>query len=196
MVGKKGHKKAPQVIPYGHHWIEQDDIKAIIDVLKTDWLTQGPKVREFEEKVAKYGGAKYAVAMNNGTAALQAAYFVIGIKPGDEVITTPLTFASTVNTIVHCGGKPVFVDIEEDSLNINPKEIEKKITKKTKAIAVVDFAGHPCHLDEIKKIAKRYKLLIIEDACHAFGSLYKGKKIGSFSDMTIFSFHPVKTITT
>ena len=183
-------------IPYGHQWIDGQDIKEVVKVLKSEWITQGPKVEEFERAMAKYCGAKYAVAVSSGTAALHAAYAAVGIKPGDEVITTPLTFAATANCLIHCGGKPVFVDIEEDTLNINPKEIEKKITKRTKAIASVDFAGHPCDYDEILKIAKKHKLSVIEDAAHALGSTYKGKKIGSFADITILSFHPVKVITT
>jgi len=183
-------------IPYGHQWIDNSDVRAVIKVLKGDWITQGPKIKEFENAVAKYCGVKYAVAVSSGTAALHAAYAVAGIKAGDEVITTPLSFAATSNAIIYCGGVPVFVDIQEDTLNINPKEIEKKITKKTKAITPVDFAGQPCDYDEILKIAKKYKLLIIEDAAHALGSEYKGKRIGSFADMTILSFHPVKTITT
>ena len=183
-------------IPYGHQWIDEKDIKEVVKVLKSDWITQGPKVEEFEKKIAEYCGSKYGVAVSSGTAALLAAYAVAGIKPGDEIITTPLTFAATANTIIFCGGKPVFADIKEDTLNIDPKEIEKKITKKTKAIVPVDFAGHPCDYDEILKIAKKYKLLIIEDAAHALGSEYKEKKIGNFADLTILSFHPVKTITT
>jgi len=183
-------------IPYGHQWITKKDIQAAISVLKTDWLTQGPKIEEFEKVVARYCRTKYAVAFSSGTAALHAAYAVAGIGLGDEVITTPLTFAATANGVIYCGGKPVFVDIQEDTLNINPKEIKKKITKRTKAIAPVDFRGHPCDFDEIKKIARKHNLLIIEDACHALGSRYKGKKIGSLVDMAIFSFHPVKTITT
>lgn len=189
----KGVKK---IIPYGHQWIDGKDIQEVIKVLKSDWLTQGPKVEEFEKALAKYCGAEYGVAVSSGTTALHLAYLAAGIGPGDEVIITPLTFAATANAIVFCGGKPVFADIEEDSLNIDPKEIEKKITKKTKAIAIVDFAGQPCQLDEIKKIAKKHNLLLIEDACHSLGAEYKGKKIGGLADLTVFSFHPVKAITT
>lgn len=184
------------IIPYGHQWIDKDDIKEVVKVLKTDWLTQGPKVEEFEKAVAKYCGAKYGVAVSSGTAALHLAYIAAGIKSGDEIITTPLTFAATSNMIIACGARPVFIDIEKDTLNINPEEIEKKITRKTKAIVPVDFSGHPCNYDEIIKIAKKHKLLVIEDACHALGAEYKDKKIGSFNDMTILSFHPVKHITT
>jgi UDP-4-amino-4,6-dideoxy-N-acetyl-beta-L-altrosamine transaminase len=183
-------------IPYGHQWIDKDDIKEVVKVLKSDWLTQGPKIEEFEKDIAKYCKTKYAVAVSSGTSALYLAYKVAGINYGDEVITTPLTFAATANTIFFCNAKPVFVDIEEDTKNIDSKEIEKKITKKTKAIVTVDFAGHPCDYDQIKKIAKKHKLLLIQDACHALGAEYKGKKIGNFVDMTVLSFHPVKHITT
>ena len=185
-----------KIIPYGHQWIDKNDIKEMVKVFKSDWLTQGLKVEEFEKKVARFCGVKYAVAVSSGTVALQLAYKAAGIKPGDEVITTPLTFAATSNMIVGCGAKPVFADVEEDTLNIDPEEIEEKITKKTKALAVVDFAGHPCDYDEIFKIVKKYKLLIIEDAAHALGSEYKGHRMGGIADMTIFSFHPVKLITT
>ncbi|MBI1866333.1 MAG: UDP-4-amino-4,6-dideoxy-N-acetyl-beta-L-altrosamine transaminase [Candidatus Staskawiczbacteria bacterium] len=191
-------------IPYGHQWVDDNDIKEVVKILKSDWLTQGSKVEEFEKAVAKYCKAKYAVAVSSGTAALYLAYVATGIKPGDEVITTPLTFAATANMIFFCGAKPIFSDIKEDSLNIDPKEIEKKITKKTKAIVTVDFAGNPCDYEQILKIAKKHKILLIEDACHALGAEYaftssaqgKGKKVGSFADMTVFSFHPVKHITT
>ena len=185
-----------KMIPYGHQWIDNRDIKEVIKVLKTDWITQGPKIEEFEKAVANYCKAKYAVAVSSGTAALHLAYLAAGIKKRDEVITTPLTFAATANAIVYCRGKPVFVDIESDTLNINPELVEGLITPKTKIIAPVDFAGHPCDYDEILKIARKYKLLVIEDASHALGSKYKKRKIGSIADMTILSFHPVKHITT
>ena len=182
-------------IPYGYQLIDKKDVEEVVKVLKSDWLTQGPKVEQFEKAIAKYCRAKYAVAVSSGTAALHSAYIASGIKPGNEVITTPLTFAATANMLVQCGIKPVFADIE-DTLNINPKEIEKRLTPKTRAIVTVDFAGFPCSYDEIFKIARRHNLLVIEDACHALGSEYKGKKIGGFSDMTVLSFHPVKHITT
>jgi len=177
-------------IPYGHQYIDSKDIREVIKTLKSDWLTQGPKVKEFEKAIANYCKKSFAVAFSSGTSALLAAYNVAGIKRGDEVITTPLTFAATVYNLMHLGAKPVFVDIGRD-LNINPKEIEKKITKKTKAIVTVDFAGRPCDYESILKIAKKYSLLIIQDACHGLGANYK--KMG---DMVIFSFHPVKPITT
>ncbi|MFH1401640.1 MAG: UDP-4-amino-4,6-dideoxy-N-acetyl-beta-L-altrosamine transaminase [Parcubacteria group bacterium] len=185
-----------KLIPYGHQWIDSQDIKEVVKILKSDWLTQGKTVKEFERAVARYCEAKYAIAVSSGTAALWAAYAAAGISPGDEIITTPLTFAATVYTARHLGGKPVFADIQEDTLNIDPKEIEKKITKKTKILSPVDFAGLPCDYNQIQKIAKKHKLLIIEDAAQALGAEYRGKKIGSFADMTILSFHPVKTITT
>lgn len=183
-------------LPYGHQWIDDEDIKSVVEVLKGDWITQGPKIKESEEAIAKFTGAKYAVALSSGTAALHAACFAAGITTGDEVITTPITFAASSNCILYLGGKPVFADIKEDTYNINPQEIEKKITNKTKAIIPVDFAGHPADLDEIRGIAKEHNLRVIEDASHALGAEYKGKKIGSLSDLTIFSFHPVKPITT
>lgn len=184
------------MIPYGRQWIEEDDIQAVIEVLKSDYLTTGPKVQEFEKTVAEYAGAKYAVAVSNGTAALHVTCFAAGIKSGDEVITTPITFAASSNCVLYCGGKPVFADIEADTYNIDPNDIARKITNKTKAIIPVHFAGQPCNMDRINEIAKQYNLIVIEDAAHALGADYKGKKIGSISDMTIFSFHPVKHITT
>lgn len=183
-------------LPYGHQWIDDEDIKSVIEVLKSDWMTQGPKIKEFEEAVAKFLGAKYAVALSSGTAALHAACFAAGITPGHEVITTPITFAASSNCIIYMGGSPVFADIKEDTYNIDPEGIKKKITNKTKAIISVDFAGQPADLDEIYEIAKEYNLIVIEDASHALGAEYKGKKVGSLSDLTIFSFHPVKHITT
>jgi perosamine synthetase len=183
------------MIPYSRQTIEEDDIQAVIKVLKSDWLTQGPAVREFEKVLAQYVGSKYAVAFSSGTAALQAAYYAIGIKKGDEIITSPLTFAATANAALWQGGKPVFVDIKKDG-NIDPDLIEKKINKNTKAITAIDYAGMPADLDEIKKIAKKHKIIFIEDAAHSLGAEYKGKKVGSQADMTMFSFHPVKPITT
>ncbi|MCH7605241.1 UDP-4-amino-4,6-dideoxy-N-acetyl-beta-L-altrosamine transaminase [Patescibacteria group bacterium] len=185
-----------QYLPYGKQWIDEKDIEEVVRVLKTDWITQGPTIEKFERTVARYCKVKYAVAVSSGTAALHAAYATVGIGPGDEIITSPLTFVATTNAAVYCGAIPVFADIKEDTLTIDPKEIEKKITKKTKAIVPVDFAGHPCEYDEIRKIAKKRKLLIIEDAAQALGSTYRGKRVGNIADITILSFHPVKTITT
>ena len=185
-----------KMIPYGRQTIEEDDIQAVVDVLKSDYLTTGPKIAEFEEMVADYAGAKYAVAISNGTSALHAACFAAGIQPGDEVITTPLTFAASANCVLYCGGTPVFADVDPKTYNIDPEDIRRKITDKTKAIIAVHLAGQPCDMDEIHKIAKEHDLLVIEDGAHALGSVYKGKKVGTLSDMTTFSFHPVKPITT
>lgn len=183
-------------LSYGCQVVDEDDIEAVVSVLKGSYLTTGPSIKEFEEKVANYVGCKYAVAVSNGTAALHAACYSAGIKEGDEVITTPMTFAASANCVLYCGGKPVFADINPDTYNIDWKEIEKKITSKTKAIIVVDFTGQSVDLDKIKEIAEIYNLIIIEDAAHAIGTKYKGEMIGNISHMTEFSFHPVKTITT
>lgn len=184
------------MIPYSTQLIEQDDIEAVSKALTDEWLTGGPKVKEFETAFAAYVGARYAVAVSSGTAALHAAMSAIGIKPGDEVITTPNTMASSANVALYCGGRPVFADIEKDTYNIDPLEIEKKINSRTKAIVAVDYAGQPCKLDEIIEIARKNNLILVEDAAHAAGAAYKSKKVGSLADMTVFSFHPVKTMTT
>ncbi len=192
----KNRKTGRKMIPYGRQTIEEDDIQAVVDVLRSDYLTTGPKIAEFEKMVADYVGAKYAVAISNGTSALHAACFAARIQPGDEVITTPLTFAASSNCVLYCGGTPVFADVDPKTYNIDPEDIRRKITDKTKAIIAVHLAGQPCDMDEIHKIAKEHDLLVIEDGAHALGSVYKGKKIGTLSDMTTFSFHPVKPITT
>lgn len=184
------------MIPYGKQTIEQDDIQAVVDVLQSDFLTTGPKIAEFEQTVADYVGAKYAVAISNGTSALHAACFAAGIGPGDEVITTPLTFAASANCVLYCGGTPVFADVDPKTYNIDPEDIRRKITDRTKAIIAVHLAGQPCDMDAIHSIAREHGLIVIEDGAHALGSVYKGKKVGSMSDMTTFSFHPVKPITT
>ncbi len=184
------------MIPYGKQWIEEDDIQAVVDVLRSDYLTTGPKILEFEQAVADYVGAKHAVAIANGTAALHAACFAAGIGEGDEVITTPLTFAASANCVLYCGGRPVFADVDQRTYNIDPEDIRRKITDRTKAIIPVHLAGQPCDLDAIHEIAKEHHLVVIEDGAHALGAVYHGKKIGALSDMTTFSFHPVKPITT
>lgn len=183
-------------IPYGKQSINEEDINAVLDVLRSDFLTTGPKIEEFEQLVKDYVGADYAVAISNGTAALHAACFAAGIKKDDEVITTPITFVASANCALYLDAKPVFADIDKDTYNIDPEEIRKKITNKTKAIIPVHYAGQPCEMDEIHKIARENNLVVIEDAAHALGADYKGRKIGSMSDMTTFSFHPVKHITT
>lgn len=192
----KNRKTGRKMIPYGRQTIEEDDIQAVVEVLRSDYLTTGPKISEFEKMVADYVGAKYAVAISNGTSALHAACFAAGIQAGDEVITTPLTFAASANCVLYCGGTPVFADVDPKTYNIDPEDIRRKITDKTKAIIAVHLAGQPCDMDEIHKIAKEHNLLVVEDGAHALGSVYKGKKVGTLSDMTTFSFHPVKPITT
>ncbi|MFJ7970429.1 UDP-4-amino-4,6-dideoxy-N-acetyl-beta-L-altrosamine transaminase [Psychrobacillus sp. NPDC096389] len=183
-------------LPYGKQWIDEEDIEKVVNILRGDYLTTGPNILDFEQNVANYVGAEYAVAFSNGTAALHGATFAAGIKKGDEVITTPLTFAASANCVLYEGGTVVFGDINPRTYNISPIEIENKITSKTKAIIPVHFTGQPAQLDEIHTLAKRNNLVVIEDAAHALGAKYKGKKIGALSDMTMFSFHPVKHITT
>ncbi|WP_243388201.1 UDP-4-amino-4,6-dideoxy-N-acetyl-beta-L-altrosamine transaminase [Bacillus kexueae] len=182
-------------LPYGRQWIDDEDINAVVEVLKGDYLTTGPYISKFEQEIAQYVGAKYAVAFSNGTAALHGACYAAGIEEGDEVITTPMTFAASANCVLYQGGVPVFADINEKTYNIDPNEIERKITNKTKAIIPVDFTGQPVHLERIMEIAQKHNLVVIEDAAHALAASYKGRKIGSISDMTMFSFHPVKHIT-
>ncbi|MBU0574540.1 MAG: UDP-4-amino-4,6-dideoxy-N-acetyl-beta-L-altrosamine transaminase [Candidatus Margulisbacteria bacterium] len=189
------NKKA---IPYATQWIDEEDISAVAEALRSSYLTQGPAVANFENEVAGYCGAKYAVAVNSGTSALHAACFAAGISSGDEVITSPITFAASSNAVLYCGGKPVFADIDPETVNIDPVNIKARITSKTRALIPVHFAGTPCDLERINEIAKEKNLQVIEDACHALGAAYKGSKIGSckYSDMTVLSFHAVKHITT
>lgn len=183
-------------LPYGRQTVNNDDIDLVVEVLKGDYLTTGPYLKEFEENIAKYVGAKYAVAVANGTAALHIACLVAGIEKGDEVIVSPMTFAASANCVLYCGGTPVFVDIDPKTYNIDPKKIEERINSNTKAIIPVDFAGQSVDMDKIKSIADKHNLIVIEDAAHALGSEYKGVKVGSQADMAEFSFHPVKPITT
>lgn len=183
-------------IPYGRQYIDEDDINAVVDVLRSPLITTGPKAAEFEKVVADYVGAEYAVAVSNGTAALHVACLAAGIGEGDEVITTPITFAASANCVLYCGGRLVFADIKKDTYNIDPEDIERKITDKTKAIIPVHYTGQPCELDDIHDIARRHNLIVIEDGAQVLSGEYKGKKIGGLSDMTTFSFHPVKPITT
>ena len=184
------------LLPYGRQLVDEADIQAVVEVLRSDWLTTGPKVAEFEEAFAARVGAKHAVSFSSGTAALHGAAFAAGLKPGDEAITTPMTFAATANCILYQRATPVFADVSQDTLNLDPGQLEKKITPKTRAIFPVDFAGHPADLAPIMEIARRRGLLVIEDACHALGAEYQGRRVGSIADMTVFSFHPVKHITT
>lgn len=183
-------------IPYGRQSIDENDINSVLEVLYSDYLTTGPKISEFEKRVANYVGAKYAVAVNSGTAALHIACLAAGIGKDDEVITTPITFVASSNCVLYCGGTPVFADIDSYTYNIDPQDIERKITDKTKAVIPVHYTGQPCDMDKIMSTAKKHNLIVIEDAAHALGASYKNKMIGNISDMTCFSFHPVKPITT
>ena len=185
-----------EFLPYATQWFDDKEIEEVVDVLKSSWITTGPKLRLFENKFKKYIGSKFAIAVNSGTAALHVSTSSIDIKPGDEVITTPFTFVASANCVVYRGGTPIFADIKKDTYNIDPNEIRKKITSRTKAIIPVHFAGQPCDMDEILEIAEENDLNIIEDAAHAIDAEYKGKKIGNISNLTTFSFHPVKNITT
>lgn len=194
ILGGEPIRKKP--LPYAKQYIDNDDCKAVTDVLKSDFLTTGPKAREFEEKIADYVGTKFAVAFSNGTAALHAACFAAGVKPGDEVITTPITFAASANCALYMGATPVFADINSETFNIDPNEIAKKITKNTKAIIPVDFTGQAVDIDAINELVKGTDIVVIEDSAHALGTKYKGTRVGGLTDMTEFSFHPVKTITT
>ncbi len=185
-----------KVLPYGRQNLEDADIQAVVEVLKSDWLTTGPKIGEFEERFAAWVGAQHAVSFSSGTAALHGAAFAAGLGPGDEAITTPMTFCATVNCVLYQGTTPVFADVSADTLNLDPEKVSKKITPHTKAIIAVDYAGHPAALEELGKLAKKQGALLIEDACHALGAEYHGKRVGSIADMTVFSFHPVKHLTT
>jgi len=185
-------------IPYSRQSIDGRDIRKVVEALKSDWLTQGPEVKKFEVALCGYTGAKYAVVVSSATAALHIGCIATGIKRGMEVITSPITFVASANSILYCGGKPVFADTCKETANIDPDQISRKISLKTKAIIPVHFAGHPCDLSRVRSIARKNKLIVIEDAAQALGASYKGTKIGSckYSDMTVFSFHPVKSITT
>ncbi|MFQ5787793.1 MAG: aminotransferase class I/II-fold pyridoxal phosphate-dependent enzyme, partial [Thermodesulfobacteriota bacterium] len=202
-----------RVIPYSRQWIDESDIKEVINVLKSDWLTQGPKVKEFEDALANFCGAKYAVAVSSGTSALHLACLACGLSKNDEVITSPIAFVASANCALYVGAKPVFVDIAPDTICLDPQKLEEYISAKSgtrrlshatrpKAVIPVHFAGVPCDMEAIKKLAGKYNLSIIEDACHALGAEYKVNgewvRVGSclHSDMTVFSFHPVKHITT
>ena len=184
------------MIPYGRQSINHTDTQAVEKTLLSGWLTQGPEIGRLEERLAKKCGARFAVVVSSGTSALHLAYLALGIGKGDEVITTPNTFVATTNMLLSVGSKPVFVDIRADTSNIDERLIEQAITARTKAIVPVHFAGHPCALKAIAKIAKKHSLAVIEDACHALGASYGGTPIGAHSDAVVFSFHPVKSITT
>ena len=183
---------------YGHQSIDESDIQSVVDVLRGDYLTCGPSVKAFEQAICAYTGAKYCVAVANATAGLHIAALAAGLGPGDEAITSPITFLSSANCIAFTGARPVFADIDPETANIDPAEIERRLSPRAKAIIPVHFAGQSCDMARISAIAKANKLVVIEDAAHAIGSDYLDAKVGSclYSDMTVFSFHPVKTITT
>lgn len=182
-------------INYGHQYIDEADIQAVVDVMRSDYLTCGPKITELEQKLCDVTGAKYAVVCSNGTAALHIACLAAGIREGDEVITTPITFAASANCALYCGARPVFADINPDTYNISPASIAEHITKKSKAVVVVDFTGQSVELEPIMKLCRENKMVLIEDGAHVIGTKYKGKPNGSIADMTTLSFHPVKTVT-
>jgi len=184
------------LLPYGHQWVDEADIETVVQVLRSAWLTTGPKITEFEKTFAKFVGARYAIAVSNGTAALHAAMYAIGIKPGDEVIVPAMTFAATANCVVFQGGSPVFVDVDAETLLIDPDQVKVKITPRTRAVIAVDYTGQPCDYDVLREIANRHGLTLVADACHALGATYKGRPVGSLADLNVFSFHPVKHITT
>jgi len=183
-------------LPYGRQVIDDDDIRAVVEALRSDWLTSGPAVERFEADVCAFAGAKHGVAVCNGTAALHAAMHALGIGPGDEVIVPPMTFAATANCVLYQGATPVFADVEPDALLIDPKAVEAAVTLRTKAVIGVDYAGQPCDWDSLRAVADKHKLALVADACHALGAAYKGRKAGTLADISVFSFHPVKHVTT
>lgn len=182
-------------LSYGRQYIDEEDIQAVADTLRSDYLTCGPRIEQLEQKLCEVTGAKYCVAVSNGTAALHIAAMAAGVSEGDEVITTPITFAASANCALYCGARPVFADINPDTYNIDPDSIRRCITDKTRAVVAVDFTGQAVELDEIRAICKEHNLILIEDAAHSIGTKYNGQPIGSIADMTTFSFHPVKTVT-
>ena len=184
------------MIPYGHHDIDDDDIAAVVAALRSDWLTTGPAVEAFEQDLESWTGGVPVVAVSSGTAALHTAYAAAGIGPGDEVITPPITFIATQATAALLGATIVFADVQADTANIDPQAVEAAITSRTKAIVAVDYAGHPADMDELRVIADKHGLLLIEDAAHSLGSSYRGRPVGSLADITAFSFFPTKNITT
>ncbi len=183
-------------LPYGRQWIDDEDIAAVAEALRSDWLTTGPRVAEFEESFAAAAGVREAVAVSSGTAALHAAAFALGIGPGDEVLVPAMTFVASANCVVYQGATPVFVDVDPDTLLIDPGDGARKITSRTRAIVAVDYAGQPCAYGELRRLAERAGARILADACHALGGSDGGRPVGSLADLTAFSLHPVKHITT
>lgn len=185
-----------KLLPYGRQSLDESDINAVVAVLKSDWLTTGPKIGEFEERFAAWVGARNAISFSSGTAALHGAAFASGLGPSNEAITTPMTFCATANCVLYQGATPVFADVSPDTLNLDPQKVFEKLSSHTKAIIAVDYAGHPAELDELSELAKKHEALLIEDASHALGAEFHGKYVGGIADMTVFSFHPVKHLTT
>ncbi|MBI3857800.1 MAG: UDP-4-amino-4,6-dideoxy-N-acetyl-beta-L-altrosamine transaminase [Planctomycetes bacterium] len=183
-------------LPYSRQWIDPADIREVARILRSDWITQGPTVREFEERFAKYCGARHAVSFSSGTAALHGCCFAAGLGAGDEALVPPVTFVATANAVLYVGATPRFCDVESDTATMDPKAFEAAITKRTRAVIPVDYAGHPCDLPAIRRIARRRGLVVIEDAAHALGARCRGQRVGTLADLTVFSFHPVKHITT
>lgn len=191
-----GSPVRPLLLPYGKQQVEEDDIAAVVEVLRSDWLTVGPTIEAFEEAFAHFVGASYAVAVSSGTAALHAAMHALEIGSGDEVIVSPLTFAASANCIIYQNGTPVFADVEPDTLLLDPHQVEEKLSARTKAIIAVDYAGQPCDYDALKAIARRHGLAVVADACHSVEGRYRGRAVGALGDLNVFSFHPVKHLTT
>jgi perosamine synthetase len=185
-----------ELLPYGHQTIEQQDVDAVAEILRSDWLTTGPSVGAFEQEFARVTTSANAVAVSSGTAALHAAVFAAGVGPGDEVIVPAMTFASSANVVVFQGGTPVFADVDPNTLLIDPVDVERRVTERTKAIIAVDYTGQPCAYDELRAIASARRLLLIADACHSLGAAYRDRLVGTLADLSAFSFHPVKHITT
>jgi perosamine synthetase len=189
-------RKAPGPIPYSRQWVDDDDIAAVVSVLRGDWLTTGPMVAEFEKQFAAAVGGSEAVAVNSGTAALHAMLHALELKPGDEVIVPSLTFAATANAVLYVGATPVFADVVADTLLIDPDSVAERITPRTRAIVAVDYAGQPCDYDRLQAIADRHGLVLLADACHSLGGSWRGRSVGTLARLSAFSFHPVKPITT
>ena len=185
-----------EFVPYGRQWIDEDDVQSVVEVLKSDFLTTGPTVRRFEEALERYTGARHAVALNSGTSALHAAYFAAGLEPGDEIVTSPLTFAATANAALFLGARVRFVDVEPDTGNLDPGALPSALTERTRLIVPVDYTGHPADYDPILEFARSHGLRVVADAAHALGARYKGRPVGTLADATELSFHPVKPVTT
>ncbi len=184
------------MIPYGRQWIDEDDERAVLEALRSDWLTTGPAVDGFESSVASFCNAAHGVAVSSGTAALHAAMFALGVGPGDEVIVPPMTFAASANCALYMGATPIFADVDPDTLLLDPAEAEKKITPATKAIIGVDYAGQPCDWQALAKVVEGRNIALVADGCHALGAEDQGRRVGTLADLTVFSFHPVKHVAT